>query len=401
MPRRWNPYRLALLGIVFGLLLLATLYVVGLAWWQASSSPFLEFRRLIGPRLIDLLMVGWVLWVGSSVGSFLNVVAYRMPLGKSVGGRSYCPRCHVRLAARDNFPVFGWLALGGRCRSCRLPISSRYPTVEAIVGVTLAFVGISELYRLALPHDVGGGQWGVVWTPRVDPKTITTALYHIIGVSTAWAVGLIAWDKNRLPSRLVGFALLVVLVPILAWPPLMIVSWRMQTIQELSVDDPLAETLPTPTRLDGVMRLITALAAAAMMARTLARGVCPSADPKLDPLGADTKRLIDLIVVIAIPAVLVGWQAVLAVIAMAGLIAWWIGNRRWNQTDALGRLAIAVPISLSIQIAFWRMLSGWSFWPSETADPFVLMAWAVVVLISPLWLSDRELPKSEPASDPS
>lgn len=69
--------------------------------------------------------------LGLLVGSFLNVVIARVPAGESVvAPRSRCPRCGTEIGARDNIPVLSWLLLRGRCRSCREPISVRYPLVE-------------------------------------------------------------------------------------------------------------------------------------------------------------------------------------------------------------------------------------------------------------------------------
>jgi leader peptidase (prepilin peptidase)/N-methyltransferase len=73
--------------------------------------------------------------LGACIGSFLNVVVWRLPRGESlVTPPSRCPICEHRLAWYDNIPVFGWLALRGRCRYCRTAISAQYPTVEFITG---------------------------------------------------------------------------------------------------------------------------------------------------------------------------------------------------------------------------------------------------------------------------
>mgnify|MGYP001269584821 FL=1 len=70
---------------------------------------------------------------GACVGSFTNVVAWRLPRQESVVvPSSHCPRCGHAVRWRDNLPVFGWLLLLGRCRDCRSPISVRYPLVEAL-----------------------------------------------------------------------------------------------------------------------------------------------------------------------------------------------------------------------------------------------------------------------------
>src|SRR4051812_49094520 len=78
---------------------------------------------------------------GLLVGSFLNVVAYRLPRGESlVHPRSRCPSCGAPVAAYDNTPVLSWLLLRGRCRNCRAPISARYPAVELATAVLYALV---------------------------------------------------------------------------------------------------------------------------------------------------------------------------------------------------------------------------------------------------------------------
>lgn len=85
---------------------------------------------------------GSALAFGLVVGSFLNVVIYRLPLGQSVvSPRSRCPGCESAIAARDNIPLISYLLLGGRCRNCRQPVSARYPAVELVTG--LLFVGMA------------------------------------------------------------------------------------------------------------------------------------------------------------------------------------------------------------------------------------------------------------------
>jgi leader peptidase (prepilin peptidase)/N-methyltransferase len=73
---------------------------------------------------------------GLVFGSFLNVCIYRLPRGMSVvSPRSACPGCLTPIAAYDNIPVLSWMILGGRCRSCRKPISPRYWIVELLTGL--------------------------------------------------------------------------------------------------------------------------------------------------------------------------------------------------------------------------------------------------------------------------
>jgi leader peptidase (prepilin peptidase) / N-methyltransferase len=74
--------------------------------------------------------------LGLAVGSFLNVVIYRVPLGESVvRPGSKCPSCETEIRARDNIPIVSWLVLRARCRECRAEISPRYPIVETVTGL--------------------------------------------------------------------------------------------------------------------------------------------------------------------------------------------------------------------------------------------------------------------------
>jgi leader peptidase (prepilin peptidase)/N-methyltransferase len=81
--------------------------------------------------------------LGLAVGSFLNVVIHRLPRGESlVHPRSRCPRCGAPIAFFDNVPVLSWIALRGRCRACRAPISARYPAVELLTGAVFLAIAL-------------------------------------------------------------------------------------------------------------------------------------------------------------------------------------------------------------------------------------------------------------------
>lgn len=82
----------------------------------------------------------WILFVwGACWGSFLNVVMYRYPLGRSVvEPASACPSCHKPIAAYDNIPVLSWLILRGRCRNCKASFSPMYAVNEAAFGLVCA-----------------------------------------------------------------------------------------------------------------------------------------------------------------------------------------------------------------------------------------------------------------------
>lgn len=117
--------------------------------------------------------------LGLAIGSFLNVVVWRVPRGESVvHPPSACPRCGMRIGPRDNVPVLSWVLLRGRCRGCGEPISVRYPLVEA--GTALGFV-------LTL------------WWSGVTPQL--PAYLYLCAIAVALA--LIDLDTKRLPDAIV------------------------------------------------------------------------------------------------------------------------------------------------------------------------------------------------------
>jgi leader peptidase (prepilin peptidase)/N-methyltransferase len=118
--------------------------------------------------------------LGLVIGSFLNVVVHRVPRGESVvSPPSACPRCGTPIRSRHNVPVLGWLVLRGRCYDCRLPISPRYPVVEAATGLLFALAGF-----------------------RFADRPLLLAAY-LTFAAVAVALALIDLDVHRLPNAIV------------------------------------------------------------------------------------------------------------------------------------------------------------------------------------------------------
>lgn len=138
--------------------------------------------------LAYLLLYGLVFLFGSAIGSFLNVVIYRVPLELSVAaGRSFCPHCHTTLHPWDMIPVVSWLLLGGRCRFCKAPIPPRYPLVEVL-----------------------GGLWAVLFV-FLHGFSLPTAIYFGVA-AVLTAITFIDWDTMTIPNGL----LLALLLPVAA-----------------------------------------------------------------------------------------------------------------------------------------------------------------------------------------
>jgi len=91
--------------------------------------------------MFELLPMALAFVFGACVGSFINVVVYRLPAGLSlVKPPSRCPACLTPLKPKDNIPILGWLIIGGKCRYCRAKVSWRYPLIELVTGLMFASV---------------------------------------------------------------------------------------------------------------------------------------------------------------------------------------------------------------------------------------------------------------------
>ena len=118
-------------------------------------------------QILNTLLHLLAFYMGAGIGSFLNVVIYRLPLGISVNNprRSFCPSCKYQIPMWQNIPLLSWLLLRGKCAKCGGGISIRYFLVELLTGVMfyLVFLKISGEYA------AGGNPWPMmkIWGPHV------------------------------------------------------------------------------------------------------------------------------------------------------------------------------------------------------------------------------------------
>ena len=157
------------------------------------------------------LLVGVAAVFGLLIGSFLNVVVWRVPRGESlVSPPSACPSCGTRIRARDNVPVLGWLVLRGRCRDCGNPISARYPLVEAGTAVLFGVMAARFGADWELPAYLWFAAIGVALA-LIDldhkrlPDAITLPSYPVVAVLLGLAA--LLGDHHGAPLRaLIGAA---------------------------------------------------------------------------------------------------------------------------------------------------------------------------------------------------
>jgi leader peptidase (prepilin peptidase)/N-methyltransferase len=140
----------------------------------------------------DAVAIVFLFSLGACLGSFLNVVVWRLPRGESlVTPPSHCPKCNNRLKWYDNIPVIGWIKLGGRCRFCHEPISKRYPVVEAVTGALFVFYYVMFFVLKVGPCPPVARP--AAFTPLVPPPALLFARdWPIYGLYMFLACGLLA-----------------------------------------------------------------------------------------------------------------------------------------------------------------------------------------------------------------
>lgn len=170
----------------------------------------------------------WIVFFGGCIASFLNVVAWRLPRGISILGRSHCPQCKTQLSLRENLPIYGWLACGGRCRYCQQPIPARYFLVELAFGLILLLVGLVE---------IGLGGWSlprslVSWDAfssrslfLLDADLLWIFASHVCLLSALYAYSLTRIESRRIASGIFGVAALTGLGLIAARPAVAAAQW--------------------------------------------------------------------------------------------------------------------------------------------------------------------------------
>ncbi|RUL82792.1 prepilin peptidase [Tautonia sociabilis] len=323
--------------------------------------------------------------LGAAIGSFLNVVVYRMPRRMSLWGRrSHCPACQTPLTFRENVPIVGWLRLLGRCNSCSAPISPRYPLVEAATGsVVLALLFLELLsgggsVPVRQPNSYNGVVW-ILWYPKWD--LIGLFAYHAVLLCSVLCVTLIAADRMRIPIRLVLFAAAIgYLGPMIA-----------ADLHPVPPSDPRPGWLPGsgPSAAEAASGLIGHLAGLIVGGMLL-----PGA-----------RRPGGILAVLGLAGLYLGWQAAVStgLMAAAGMVVLAGASRLIAPLRAVPPVASA-GFAVLVQILAWRWLSGLPSWPSHDASPAEMAgALTLIALLSGLsrWIRPWPDAPEEPASDTS
>lgn len=173
-----------------------------------ANAPQLAMDRLTFSqellfRFCESMTAFFFFTVGACVGSFLNVVIYRVPLGISTLVKaSHCPSCSQKIHSKDNSPLIGWLRLGGKCRNCDLPISARYPIVELTIGLLFLLLYYVQLISggMNLAGRNAPSYAGVLWILFYTKwPLVWLYVYHCVLFCTVFAWSMIRFDGQKVP----------------------------------------------------------------------------------------------------------------------------------------------------------------------------------------------------------
>lgn len=250
----------------------------------------------------------WLAFVGGAIGSFMNVVIYRMPAGLSVvhpGSR--CSRCEHPIRWYDNLPVLSWFLLGGKCRDCGASFTIRYAAVEVVVAALFLTLAGVELFTAGanLPQraigivDAGWSQNAARFWP--------VYAYHLMLICSLICVAMIQFDGHRLPGALLWAPVLCGWIAPLACP-------AMYPVPLLTID---ASTMGMLVRFATLVDSGTGMATGAAIgwiARTWVAGTLAGCQPQRTP------ALQPSLWAGALCGLYLGWQAALIVGGVATLL---------------------------------------------------------------------------------
>jgi protein-glutamine gamma-glutamyltransferase len=331
-----------------------------------EDIPEMSLAERINEISMQLFTALFFFAIGASIGSFLNVVVYRLPRGMRLWGRkSHCPLCQVDLSFRENMPIIGWLRLRGRCLACQAPISIRYPAVEAIVGLVFLLLLQVELLSggksipIRVPNAYAGVVW-IIWYPKWD--LIGLYLYHCVLLCTALCIALIREDGQPVPRSLILAAAIVGILCPVAMPSLHPV--------------PAVSSGPAwlPDRGFRSGALITAAAGGAA-------GVCLAGlILRAGPAGRPAAEWRGFAASLGLAGTFLGWQAAISIATLMTMVYFVYASTWMHPVRARDRsLTTFAAAATLVQITLWRALSAPAFWPSHTSGPGLIGIYVLLI----------------------
>ncbi|QDT36916.1 A24 family peptidase [Stratiformator vulcanicus] len=338
----------------------ALVYFIAIPTWDTIDYVFFEqpqsevledltIAEQIRIRGMEFFTATWFAALGAVVASYLNVIAYRMPIGKTVFAKdSACPSCGSRIRMADNIPIIGWLRLRGECRDCQEPISVRYPLVEfvgAAIFLTLYIVEVlsgAENIPNTTRYFYRGALW-IVWYTKWD--VIGLYFYHCLLLSSLLTFALLGIDRHRVPWFAFTTAVVFGLVPPQIWT-------HLNPIAPIP-GDVFAELFPfEPQRLSGVCGLLAGMILGGAIDLSINRLLRRPSWESLCGLG--------------VAGTFLGWQATLAIAsALCSVLIIILAARvMWKPTFTIPANGCLCFVTLVFLCSWsWLLKSYGSLWP--------------------------------------
>ena len=185
---------------------------------QATASFFFDLFIL---HFFVVCAVAYFFYIGATLGSFLNVAAYRLPHQQTLLGSSACPGCDTRIKMYHNQPIFGWIWLGGRCHNCKMKISIRYLVIECLAATAIGSIAFVEIFCDGI---------NLIEKPRlhllvfegmmINPPWVLLGyfLVHTCLLTTLMTAALIRFQKDAVPRGLYLCGIVAATVLTILWP---------------------------------------------------------------------------------------------------------------------------------------------------------------------------------------
>jgi len=185
---------------------------------EATTSFFFDLFIM---HFFIVCAVAYFFYVGATLGSFLNVVAYRLPRGQTLLGSSACPGCNTRIKIYHNQPIFGWIWLGGRCCNCNINISIRYFVIECLAAAVIGSIAFVEIYCDGI-NLIEKPRLNILVFERVilNPPWVLLSyfLVHTCLLTILMTAALIRFQKDTVPSKLYLFGIIAATLLTIIWP---------------------------------------------------------------------------------------------------------------------------------------------------------------------------------------
>lgn len=335
---------------------------------RRPSPPQLELplQDQLRIALLTTFAIVWFFWLGAAMGSYLNVVVYRMPLGlASVAPDSRCPKCRTPIRWYDNVPIYSWLALRGRCRACREPISPRYLYVELLVGALFLLLLCVEIFSggANLPGRAMRGHSGLpVIEHFMQWELVGICFYHAVLVWFLAGMTMFRWDRHRIPAMFLITALILGFLPPLVWPelrPLPGIAIRPDWLIR-----------PLAGMVDGVLGFISGVIVGDAVALGAVWLIFGRFNRRSFAIAAR-----ELAIPLTIAGVYLGWQAtiLIACLALVLLIA-------ASVLRTAGYLSRRLPLLAAVTLATLAQIVIWSSLSNRFAATW-LPAWAILLIL--------------------